>query len=282
MRNQARLDAWERRTEIPLVVAALLFLVAYAWPILDPRLAADWRTVCMLVDRATWLLFAADYAGRLCLAEHRRRFVRDRWFELVMVAVPMLRPLRAMRVFFVIARTEGRLQGHFAACVTVLVSALLGICALAMLDAERRSPTANIHGYGDALWWAVATITTVGYGDRYPTTGTGRLVASALMVGGLVLIGVVTANVVSWLTARISATDQAEARLLGELEEIRAELRRLRGDSPVGQVALPTQAREQTEDVLGPYMQQRGADQGKGLACAVWNRVGSDGRAQDG
>jgi Ion channel len=72
-------------------------------------------------------------------------------------------------------------------------ASLLAFCAaLAVLDAERSSPDANIGDFGDAIWWAVTTMTTVGYGDHYPVTAAGRLVAFVLMIGGIALLGTVT------------------------------------------------------------------------------------------
>lgn len=72
---------------------------------------------------------------------------------------------------------------------------LLAFCGgPAVLDAERSHPAANITGFGDAAWWAATTMTTIGYGDRYPVTATGRLAAVALMVAGIAVLGVVTAT----------------------------------------------------------------------------------------
>ncbi|MEN9620139.1 MAG: hypothetical protein RL499_332, partial [Actinomycetota bacterium] len=75
---------------------------------------------------------------------------------------------------------------------------------LAMLQAERNAPDATITTFGDALWWALVTITTVGYGDTYPVTGVGRFLAVLLMAGGLVIIGTASAIVVSYITERIN------------------------------------------------------------------------------
>jgi voltage-gated potassium channel len=84
-------------------------------------------------------------------------------------------------------------------------SLLAFYAALAVLDVERSSSDANITDFGDAMWWAVTTMTTIGYGDRYPVTGVGRLVAFALMVGGIALLGTVTATLASWLVETVAA-----------------------------------------------------------------------------
>lgn len=101
-----------------------------------------------------------------------------------------------------------------------------------MLDAEENEPGANITNFGDALWWALTTITTVGYGDHYPTTLLGRLVAGGLMVGGIAVLGVVTASVASWLMDSVAAETAVEVQaveqsLQGEVVRLSAEVERL-------------------------------------------------------
>lgn len=101
-----------------------------------------------------------------------------------------------------------------------------------MLDAERSSPTADIRTFPDALWWAVATVTTVGYGDYAPTTGTGRCIAVGLTVAGIALPGVVTATLASWLVQKVAEQDEANqavtqhqvAELTEQITALRAEL----------------------------------------------------------
>lgn len=97
---------------------------------------------------------------------------------------------------------------------------------LAILDAERNQPNANITTFGDALWWAMTTITTVGYRDRFPVTGAGRFVAAGLMVAGIALLGVVTATVAAWFVQRVTEVQQAEAATRAQVDRSPQTFRR--------------------------------------------------------
>jgi len=93
--------------------------------------------------------------------------------------------------------------------------------AAAVLDAEREAPDANITSFGDALWWACSTITTVGYGDRYPVTTAGRLVAVVVMFVGIALLGVLTAGLAAWLLRQ--STEAAATRVVAAVEKAEGE-----------------------------------------------------------
>ena len=105
-----------------------------------------------------------------------------------------------------------------------------------MIEAERGDPDANITTFGDALWWAMTTVTTVGYGDRFPVTTSGRFVAAGLMLAGIALLGIVTASLATWLIHRIrqveeeseAATRRDVAALTSEVRALRDEIARLR------------------------------------------------------
>jgi voltage-gated potassium channel len=91
----------------------------------------------------------------------------------------------------VLHRTVGEaLRGRVVPYVAASAALLVFVGALAVLDVEQSAPDAKILTFGDAIWWAVATITTVGYGDMYPVTPLGRMVAGALMMGGIAVLGV--------------------------------------------------------------------------------------------
>lgn len=207
-----RVQRWEQRSEIPLVLLAIAFLVAYAWPILDPRLERSVQSFLVVVSWAVWIAFVVDFLIRLALSEERGRYALSHWYDVALVALPMLRPLRLLRLLAlarILNRTAAQsLAGRVGAYVggTAVVAVCLG--ALAVLDAERRAPDANITTFGDALWWACTTATTVGYGDHYPVTTEGRFVAVALMLVGVAVVGAVTASVAALLVHQVDRDAQ--------------------------------------------------------------------------
>ncbi|NMM23265.1 MAG: two pore domain potassium channel family protein [Phycicoccus sp.] len=231
-------DRWEDAAEWPLTGAAVLFLVAYAWPILAPDLAPPWPEVFRLTTWGTWGLFVVDYVVRLALSRSRWEFVRRNLLDLAVVALPLLRPLRLLRLVTLLSVLNryagGSLRGRVAVYVAGSVVLVLFVASLAVLDAERGQVGANISTFGDALWWAMTTVTTVGYGDRFPVTETGRLIAGGLMLAGVALLGVVTASLASWLLERVreveedsgAATRRDVAALTHEVAALREDLAR--------------------------------------------------------
>ncbi|GAA0189862.1 potassium channel family protein [Cytobacillus oceanisediminis] len=221
----SRLQRYEDATQGPLTWLALAFLVTYGVPIVADDLPRDLALACSVASWAVWGAFAVDYVVRLYLASDRRDFVRRHVLELVAVVLPMLRPLRALRVLSLtsLAARLDEDDGIFvsmARAVVLAVGLLVTIGALAMLDAERDADDANITTFGDSLWWAVATITTAGYGDRYPVTLEGRLVATIMMLLGIALVGVVTAGIataaVTYLQRNRTSELEAEREAPGD------------------------------------------------------------------
>jgi voltage-gated potassium channel len=236
------LEQWERRTEWPLTVLSLIFFVLYAWQILAQptgmwNKAADWAMNGM------WALFAADYLVGLVLAKDRWAYIKSHVLDLAVCVLPMIRPLRLLRVLTALNalhRTGGMaLRGRIAVYVTGSVTMILLIGSLSVLDAERHAAGSNIRSFGDAIWWAFTTITTVGYGDRYPVTTTGRVIAVLLMIGGIAMLGIVTGSLASWIVDMISAEDQKSNQITRQqiedvarsLEDITTTLRTLQKDT---------------------------------------------------
>lgn len=216
-----------------MIGLAVAFLASYACPILDRSLSGSVIGVLGVCTLVVWVLFAADYLVRLYLSTTRMTFVRRHLFDLVMVVVPVFRPLRALRIVPVLLRMNERatssFRGRVVTYVAGAVALTLFVAALAVLDAERGAEKANITTFGDAMWWATTTATTVGYGDLFPVTTEGRWVAVGLMVAGIALIGLVTAALAAWFVERLSRVQQAEDETRVALAELAAEVRALRG-----------------------------------------------------
>lgn len=240
--RRRRVRAWISETEWFLAGVAVVFLIAYAWPILQPDLGRTWKHVCSVVQLVAWAVFLVDYVARVWAARDRRRYFTRHLLDLLIVALPALRPLRLMRLvilFRVLNRKAApALRGRVAVYVTVSAATLVVCAALAVLDAERGAAGSNIKSFGDALWWAVVTVMTVGYGDHFPVTLEGRFVAVGLMIGGVALFGVVTASFAAWFIGRVrddeeeaeAATQRDLAEIAARLESLTEEVRALRAE----------------------------------------------------
>jgi voltage-gated potassium channel len=193
------------------------------------------------LDLPFTLLFLGTFALQIALAEDRATWLRANWLDVVIIVVaafPLLRllrvyrylpALRLLRLAWLAAilgeavrahlRTFGR--GHVN---EILAAGVLVVFLGAVLvhHSEESVAEANIKSFGDAVWWAVTTITTVGYGDKYPTTAAGRVVAAGMMILGIGLFGVLTASLSSFFLSQDQ--DSELARLHAEVAGLRQEV----------------------------------------------------------
>lgn len=205
--HDSRRRHWESDTSVPLVALSLVFIVCYSVRVIETDLPREGEIALNVVIAVIWVAFAADYLIRLMLASRKLAFVRATPLDLLSVAIPVFRP------FLLLTRLKDipyfkRHSGQSVRLRLIIQAALFVVLfvysiALAVLGAERGAPGATIDSFGDSIWWACVTMTTVGYGDYVPVTVLGRVLAVILMFGGVAIVGVATATIVSYLGERI-------------------------------------------------------------------------------
>jgi voltage-gated potassium channel len=239
-----QLDRIVRRLEWP--VALLAFLVIPALVMEERGTSPEVRLAAVVINWAVWIVFVIEFALRWA-ADRTLAFPRKAWFDLLLIvlsppfAVPetlqgmrtlrVLRLLRLVRALAVAGMGLRLAQRHFGERrfhhILVVGTATVVLGALGIFAVETgRNPA--IGGFGDAVWWAVVTATTVGYGDVSPVTLEGRLIAVVLMVTGIGIIGVFTATVASFFFAEQDSAEPTTQEILARLDAIEHKLDALR------------------------------------------------------
>ncbi|GBL30793.1 voltage-gated potassium channel [Opitutia bacterium] len=197
----------------------------------------------VVVDRFACGIFLVDVVVRWRREGWSRGFWKWGWLD-VLASIPFdaaFRTLQLVRIYRIIRVLRALYKLQEVATGTSLTEKLLALPGVAfvmvlfsttlMLEAERHAPDATIKTGGDALWWALTTVTTVGYGDTYPVTGEGRVIAAVLMLVGIALFGSMSAIITSKLILPKETKDHEEMRrevraLHAEIKELRDEMRK--------------------------------------------------------
>ena len=197
---------------LSLSVFVLICLLADAVFYLPPEMAR----LISIYDNTLCIFLLGDFFVRLMNAPDKFRFMRYGWFDLLS-SIPAFgtgyirditrisRLLRIYRIYYTVRYVLKRLRSNpeeriflLIACSVVSVLMMTSIAILAVETA----PDSNILTAEDSLWWAITTISTVGYGDLYPVTGAGRLIGGVLMVCGTIVIGAISAYISSWVARK--------------------------------------------------------------------------------
>ena len=185
-----------------LTFLAVAFLFAFSYPAFNESISDSTSRYLSLIQWVCWLAFAVDLIFGIWKSKNKKEYLKRHPLELAAVLLPFLRPLRLMRVisFGSLALQKVAIGRQLGITVKVAVSAVFisYIAAIQITISERTVEGSNIKTFSDGLWWAVTTVTTVGYGDRYTTTTEGRFLAVLLMITGISLVGVITASVAAW------------------------------------------------------------------------------------
>jgi voltage-gated potassium channel len=194
---------WEKYSNVPMAVLGLIYLATYSLQVIQRENRALVNAL-EIVAFLILVIFAADVILRFLLATSYLGFIKANWLEILALTLPFLRVLRVFRAVIALRGIKGFFQNRInatGAYVIVLVPLTWFTGAIAVLDAESTNPDALITNLREALWWSVSTITTVGYGDRYPTTLEGELVAAVLMITGIALFSAGAGMFASWILA---------------------------------------------------------------------------------
>ncbi|WP_348786907.1 ion channel [Leifsonia sp. NPDC080035] len=220
MSDDAKRKRWEQATAWPGIGASVVFLIAYSWTILQPGMPHAVYLALIGVLGLIWVLFLLDYTVRLVYAEDKRRFVRRNAVDLLSVLLPLARPFRLLGDLGRVPLLRGNTASHLRRRVLIVAGSFVlmfvYVISLAVYQVERYAHGSNIRSFGDALWWACVTMATVGYGDYYPVTVTGRLLAVVLMIGGIAIVGTSSATIVSYLNERTQHLRQRHQHETGQ------------------------------------------------------------------
>ncbi len=194
-----------------LMILALAFLFAFSYPAFVTEISKTVQYQLNLVQWISWGAFAADFLYWLMKASNKKDYFKKHILESLSILLPFLRPLRLLRLLsfgnLVLSKISiGRSFGiTFKLALTSFFLAF--IAAVQITIVERPLANSNIKTFEDGFWWAITTVTTVGYGDRFPVSTEGRMIAFCLMLLGISLLGVLTATVAAWFV-QISQNEQ--------------------------------------------------------------------------
>ena len=217
-----RLATWRKRTDTPLLLLAVGSLPLLLLEVVSDRLTNTDQNFIAAINVLVFTAFAVDYLVELSVTKSRATYVRTQWASLIIVVsqflallpalgfLGILRGARALRIVGTLSRVIGigaasKEQGRkffkekAASVAFGMAGFTLITSAVAFTIAEDVGDGRRINSFFDALWWSAATITTVGYGDIYPVTAAGRIIAVFTMIVGVSTLAVVTARIAQFL-----------------------------------------------------------------------------------
>ena len=186
-----------------LTSLAIAFLIAYSYPAFVINVSSSSQSILDGIQWVSWIAFAGDLLFGIYKSPNKTQFLKKHPLEILAVALPFLRPLRLLRFisFGTLVFEKVNLGKSIAITFKVIVTALFltYLAGIEITMAERGKPGATIQNVGDGFWWAITTLTTVGYGDIYPVTAVGRIIAIFTMIVGISTLAVVTARIAQFL-----------------------------------------------------------------------------------
>ena len=199
-RGEQIIKRWERHSAVPLAALALAYLGLWALQVLAQLTVLEYELVEAAI-LVIWALFIIDFGVRLFFSHDRKKFLKNNAIEILALVVPVFRAFRMLRVITavgILTRVVQSLQARVNLYIAIVLPMIVFAGSLGVFEAERNAPGANITSFGNAVWWSIVTVFTVGYGDLSPVTFEGRAIAVVMMLSGVALISVVTVNLATY------------------------------------------------------------------------------------
>ena len=228
-RGEKTLAAWEERSSTPMFVASVLYLLAFAAPIMSTRIQEPYDAYLNIIQLILWGLFAADYCIRLYLAPRRLYFITHNLMNLAIVLLPAWRIVSFLAMIHLTTNRQYKRLSELAVKLFGYTAIFIIMFALAIYSVESSEPGAMIRDLPTAYWWTFTTLATVGYGDVYPITGIGRVIAVVVMLYGVGMVAVATGALASWIIEKIGGREEQEyPATKADVDDLRQEISELR------------------------------------------------------
>lgn len=228
-RGEKNLVAWEERSSRPMFVASVLYLLAFAAPIMSTRIQEPYDAYLNIIQMILWGLFAADYCIRLYLAPRRLYFITHNLMNLAIVLLPAWRIVSFLAMIHLTANRQYKRLSELGMKLFGYTAIFIIMFALSIYSVESSEPGAMIRDLPTAYWWMFTTLATVGYGDVYPVTGIGRVIAVIVMLYGGGLVAVATGALASWIIEKIGGVEEQEhPATKADVDDLRQEISELR------------------------------------------------------
>ena len=228
-RGEKNLAAWEERSSRPMFVASVLYLLAFAAPIMSTHIQEPYDAYLNIIQLILWGLFAADYCIRLYLAPRRLYFITHNLMNLAIVLLPAWRIVSFLAMIHLTTNRQYKRLSELAVKLFGYTAIFIIMFALAIYSVESSEPGAMIRDLPTAYWWTFTTLATVGYGDVYPITGIGRVIAVVVMLYGVGMVAVATGALASWIIEKIGGREEQEyPATKADVDDLRQEISELR------------------------------------------------------
>jgi voltage-gated potassium channel len=220
----------------PVVLVATLALI----PILiieADATSSGWQQFATVANWIIWAVFAVELAAVLVVAQRKRAALRAHWLDvaIVVLTIPLLgkafawlrlaRFFRLARFGVIVARAL-QAERRLTSGDSLRIASILTVTAIIVAGAAQHSASSDFDTLWDGVWWAIETVTTVGYGDIYPTTVQGRLIGLALMFVGIGFLSLLTAAIASRFVKQERGDEHAE--VMETLRHIQADVAELK------------------------------------------------------